>query len=165
MAREADAAGGGEGSSGTDRWISNASAPPPPYSELGTSTTHSPIERYVRADGKIGVLVSQSYQGSWSTKVRILLDPRDPTSPAKTRRMEEIALFDKEVVAAVLEGHTGQAKTIAMAKMGLPSQNCYYFDHVELKVVWVAPGDEFEVADAPGFERVRLKNAIQFWRA
>lgn len=165
MTLEADVAGGGEGSSGTDRGISNASTPPPPYSELGDSTTHPPVERYVRADGKIGVLISQNYQGSWSTRIRILLDPSDPASSARTRRMEEIALFDKEVVAAVLEGDTRQARTIALANMGLSSQDCYCFEHVQLRVAWVVPGDEFEIADSPGFERVRLKNAIQFWRA
>ena len=155
----------GEGSSGTDRGISTASIPPPPYSVLGNSTTHPPVERYVGADGRVGVLISQSHQGSWSTRVRILLDPMDPASVAKARRMEEIALFDREVIENFLDGDIRQAKTIAMAKMGVPSQFCHWFDQVELTIAWVAPGEEFEVANSPGFERVRLKNAIQFWRA
>lgn len=161
--REDDASRGGEGSSGTGRRILNPPTPSPPYSHTDNSSTLPPVERYARADGKIGVVISQGYHGGWSTKLRVLLDPRASDSAKRTRRMEEMALFDKDIVAAVLEGHMLQARTIAIAKMGLPKH--FSSDYVELIVVWVAPGDEFEVAYAPGFEHVRLKNFIEYWRA
>lgn len=164
-ARDADATSEIEGPPGTGREQLNGTTPPPPYAESEASTTHQPVERYVRADGKIGVIISHGHYGAWSTRIRLLFDPRDPATPGKTRRLEEVAVFDKEVVAIVLEGHIDQAKRFAMAKMGLPIQHQKTFDHVQLSVVWVAPGDEFEVAASPGFERIRVKNLIDWWRA
>ena len=162
----ADAARGGEGSFGIDSRLLNAFTPPPRYFGPESSTTHPPVERYVRADGMIGVIVSHGYyNGGWSTRVRILLDPSDPATPARSRRMEEVALFDKEIVAAVLQGKIPQARKIAIAKMGLPQVNQFAFDQVQLSVLWVAAGEEFEVADSPGFERIRRKNLVNWWRA
>lgn len=163
--REYNAERRGEGSSGTGRGTMHPSTPPPAYSESELPFSHSPVERYIRGDGKIGVIMSTGYDGGWSTKIRILLDPSDPTNLWKTRKMQEVAIFDKEVVAAVLEGHNQQALMIGVAKMGLPIQNRNSFNNVQLSIGWVNPGDEFEVADAPGFEMIRLKNFIDWWRA
>lgn len=163
IAREADTTRGGEDSSGAGRETFNARTPPPPYSQTDSSSTLPPVERYVRADGRIGVLVSDGHHGGWSSGTRLLFDPRDPTTPEKTRRMQEIALFDKEVITAVLTGHTPQAMTIAKAKMGMLNQ--FPVDNVGLKVVWLGPGDEFEVLDHLGSERIRMKDLIEFWRA
>lgn len=155
-------ASGGEGPSDLVRRTIDTPTPPPPYSQMENSSTVQPVERFIRADGKIGVVIAQGHNGRTS-KVRLLFDPRDPASQGKTRRMEEIALFDTDVVAAVLEGHAEQAKVILLAKMRLPNQ--YYFSNLDLKVMWLAPGDEFEVAKAFESESIRYKKLVHWWRA
>ena len=77
--------------------------------------------------------------------------------------MEEIAMFDKDIVAAVLAGDIPQARAVAIKKMGLPGQ--FYRDNTDLRVVWVARGDQFEVISTAECEEIRQMEAIEFWRA
>ena len=140
-----------------------ARSPPPPYTQCDDSLAQRPIERYIRADGMVGLIVSQGIFGSWSTRVGLLLDPSNPANSSITRRMQEVAIFDKDIVAAVLAGDIPRAKVIGLMKMGWPSRFCP--DDMELRIKWVALGDEFEIADGPGYEFVRLKKAIDWWRA
>ena len=181
--READEAGADESAPWMDRGMINASTPPPPYTQTDNLSTQTSVERFVRDDGKVAVVVSYSpgwedviFNGShslpgftnptpngWSTRVGLILDPRDPASSARTRKMEEIAMFDKDIVTAVLDRDVPRANAIALAKMGLSKE--FAPNHTQLKVQWVTRGDEFVIADSPAFERVRLKRAIRFWRA
>lgn len=122
-----------------------------------------PVERYVRDDGKVGLILSNGFFSGWSTRIRLVLDPMEPSFPRRARRMEEIAIFDKDIVAAVLAGDIPRARAVAIKKMKLPRH--FSRDNTDLRVVWVARGDEFEVISAPESEEIRLKEAIEFWRA
>ena len=153
----------GEGLLSTGGVRVDTPTPPPPYSQINDSVTPRPVERYVRADGKIGLVASQGSDAGWSTRVGILLDPSNLDNAPRTRRMEEIAIFDKDIVAAVLTGDMQRAKAIGLTKIGWPIK--FYTDQMALRIVWVAAGEEFEIMDGPGFERVRLKRAIDWWRA
>ena len=79
------------------------------------------------------------------------------------RRMQEISVFDKDVVAAVLDGDTARARGIAEEKIGM--RNHFSPAKTELRVEWVKPGDEFEIVEDPICERIRMKRDIEFWRA
>ena len=129
----------------------------------GSLYIRPPVERYYRPDGKIGVIASQGFIGGWSTRVGLLLDPSILANSGRTRRMQEIAMFDRDIIAAILAGDTPRAKAIGLTKMGWPTQFCP--DDMELRVEWLVPGEEFEIMEGPGFERVRLKRAIDWWRA
>ena len=122
-----------------------------------------PVERYVRADGKVGLILSYGFFSGWSTRIRLVLDPMEPSFPRRARRMEEIAIFDKDIVAAVLTGDIPRARAVAIKKMKLARD--FSRDNTDLRVVWVARGDEFEIISAPESEEIRLKEAIEFWRA
>ena len=115
----------------------------------------------MRPDGSVGVVISNSPYGGWSTIFQIRLDPRIPGTPAKPRKMEEIALFDKDIVAAVLADDIPRVRATAIAKMGLP--NSFRFDDVELVVEWVDAGEEFEVVKYTDFEFIRRKRLIVWW--
>ena len=181
--READEAGAVESAPWMDRGMIDATTPPPPYTQTYNLSTPSSVERFVRDDGKVAVVVSFSmgwqdaiFNGppslpgftnpapnGWSSRVRLILDPSDPATYARTRKMEEIAMFDKDIVTAVLDRDVPRARAIALAKMGLSKQ--FAPNHTQLKVEWVARGEEFVIADSPAFEFVRLKRGIRFWRA
>lgn len=135
--------------------------PPPPYSRTDISSSPPSVERYMRPDGSVGVVISNSPYGGWSTNFQIRLDPRIPGMPAKTRKMEEISLFDKDIVAAVLADDIPRVRATAIAKMGLP--NSFRFDDVELVVEWVDAGEEFEVVKYTDFEFIRRKRLIVWW--
>ena len=92
-----------------------------------------------------------------------MLDPRLPDSMARTRRLEEIAILDRDIVAAVLAGDIRREREIAVAKMELP--NHFTPESIELRVLWLCPGDEFEVMADPSCETIRHKRGIKFWRA
>ena len=162
--QKTEAARGGENSSQIDKAAMNASTSKPPDSPIDPSLRPPSVERYIRADGKIGVVISHGFYGGWSTKLRLVLDPSDPTNWPRTRRMQEIAVFDKDIVAAVLAGDIQRARAVALEKMGL-SEHFSPPAFSELRVEWVTLGDEFEVTDDSGCEKVRLKNSIYFWRA
>ena len=141
----------------------NAPTPPPPYSRIDNSILRGPVERCFRPDGRVGVIASQGWIGGWSTRVGVLLDPSNLANASRTRRMQEIAMFDKEIITAILGGDTPRAKAIGLMKMGWPTKFCP--DDMGLRVEWLAPGEEFEIMDGPGFERVRIKSHIDWWRA
>ncbi len=147
---------------GTDRGTTNTLTPPPPYSQTDNLSGPPPVERYVRADGKIAVIVSNGHCIGWSTRVQLLLDVSIPANASRARRMEEIAIFDKDVVAAVLAGDTPRARAIAVAKMEWPFQ---VFADIELKILWLAPRDEFEVTYDLEYERIRRREEVEWWRA
>lgn len=78
-------------------------------------------------------------------------------------KREEIALFDKNVVAAVLAGKVALAKELFKAKVESLGDFCT--DGMDLRVEWVNPGEEFEVAEYDGMESIRLRSRVHFWRA
>ena len=124
--------------------------PPPP-----------PVERYVRADGKIGVIISPDHGGAWSSQDRDLLDP-EMTAEQRLKR-EEIALFDKDIVELVLAHQVVQAKELFKAKIESVGDFCTA--GMDLQVEWVKPGEEFEVAEYDGLESIRFRRQVHFWRA
>ena len=165
--REASAPRGGDYFQHAEAGITDTQTPPPPYSQTDNLSGLPPVERYVRADGKIAVIISNRRCSGWSTRVQLLLDLSIPANASRARRMEEIAIFDKDVVAAVLAGDTSRARAIAVAKMEWPSQ--FFPDNIELRILWVARGDEFEItydlAYDLEYERIRRKEEVEWWRA
>lgn len=163
---EDQAAKGGETFPQIDEVMMNAPTHQPPQFQTIIASKPlpaPPVERYVRADGKIGVVIGHGFNGGWSSRLRLVLDPSNPANWPRTRKMQEIALFDKDIVTAVLAGDIQSARMVAVEKMELPKQ----FSPVttELRVEWLAPGEEFEVLNPVGYERVKLKSLIEFWRA
>ena len=123
-----------------------------------------PIERYITDDGKIGVLVSVGPDSAWSTCIRQTYDPKEHTREvvAKQRWREEVTIFDKDVIGAFLEGDIILAKDVAEEKIGLLENP---LEITDLRVEWVAPGDEFVVERGPHGERVTIINDIVTWQA
>lgn len=163
---EDEAARGGETFARIDEVMMNApTREPPKFQSIIASKPlpAPPVERYVRGDGKIGVVVAHGFDGGWSSRLRIGLDPRNPANWLRGRNMQEIALFDKDIVAAVLAGDIQLARMVAVGKMELSKQ--FSPPTTELRVVWLAPGEEFEVIDPAMHERVKMKSFLEFWRA
>lgn len=161
-----EAARGGETVSLIDEVLMNdPTRQPPQFKTIIASKPlpAPPVERYVRDDGMIGVVIAHGFDGGWSSKLRLVLDPSNPANWPRRRKMQEIALFDKDIVAAVLAGDIQLARSVAIGKMELSKQ--FASLTTELRVVWLAPGEEFEVLDPCGYERVKLKCLIDFWRA
>ncbi|KAF2416404.1 hypothetical protein EJ08DRAFT_106856 [Tothia fuscella] len=131
-----------------------------------------PVERYVR-NGKVGVIVSAcfggghtAYRGFDTHHSKIVYDvsedERNHETPEK-RQDGEILLFDKDVIEALLKQDFEGGGILAMKKMGrtwMPR-----WEKGTRNVVWVDIGEEFEIEEYDGLERVRLKKHVSWWKA
>lgn len=108
------------------------------------------VKRYIDEDTKkVAVLISPWHGAGWSTWA----GPRGGS--------EEIALFDHEIVNAVLNGNRAEAGRIAEAKI----PDFYSEGAKQLKIVWVDQGQEFRVSEYDGHEELHLKENVKFWKA
>lgn len=122
-----------------------------------------PVERYVRGDGRVGVVLADGLDHGWSTHFRLLLDARIPSHWPKMRSIQEIALFDKDIVAAVVAKNMRLARKVAAEKMEMSENFCPL--NTNLRVEWLAPGEEFEVREPAARETVKWRKLMEFWRA
>lgn len=87
-------------------------------------------------DGKVAVLVSADYGAGWSTWCG---DEHLPD-----------ALFDAEIVQAVLSGNHAKAEKIATQKY----KDCYAGGVHTLEVEWVPVGSRFYIQEYDGAEQL-----------
>jgi len=103
------------------------------------------VEKYIREDGMVGVLVSPGFGSGWSTWAE--------------RGEEEAMLFDKRIVQAVLDGKSEEEIT-AIADEVAPDS--YKGGAEQLEVEWVTPGTFFEIGEYDGSESLRYFGQIDF---
>lgn len=104
---------------------------------MSLSSFPAVVSRYIRpSDGKVGVLICPGQGRGWSTAC----------SPFDV----ETALFDADIVAAVLAHDSRRAAMLAEAK--IPG---FVATHAQqLVVAWMSPGEEFWVGGLRGHEFV-----------
>jgi hypothetical protein len=103
------------------------------------------VEKYIREDGMVGVLVSPGYGAGWSTWAR----------PAE----EEAMLFDKRIVQAVLD-EKSEEEIVAISNEVAPES--YKGGAEQLEVEWVTPSTFFEIQEYDGNESLRYFGQIDF---
>ncbi|KAL8690383.1 MAG: hypothetical protein Q9218_004162 [Villophora microphyllina] len=107
-----------------------------------------PVERYIdEKTQKVAVLVDPGYGGYWSSYQR--------------GKAIEIALFDREIVKAVLDENYEEAERLT--KIKLP--HVLAGEVRNLMVEWVDQGDEFWISEYDGDETLHLKKDFPFYRA
>ncbi len=94
------------------------------------------VEKFIK-DGKIAVLYSPGYGAGWYTW---------------NEGYGDVLVFDKDIVAAVLEGDNTKAEQIAEEKC----PDAYLGGAHSLKIMWLNPGDEFEITEYDGSESVHV---------
>ena len=104
------------------------------------------IEKLIREDGKVAVLIHADYGAGWSSTA--------------FGREEEI-LFDKDIARAVLGKDFELVKSIATQKY--PDECLLGFDRI--KVVWIPAGEEFRITEYDGYERIHLKKHEHYYTA
>ncbi|KAI4202250.1 MAG: hypothetical protein LQ350_002634 [Teloschistes chrysophthalmus] len=77
------------------------------------------------------------------------------------QRYIDIALFDREIVEAVLDEDFEEAARLATVK--LPCVDPEEVRHLD--VVWVDQGDEFWIGEYDGWEMLHLKKNFPFYQA
>ena len=101
--------------------------------EKSTKVTIMNCEKYIK-DGKVAVLYSPNFGAgwySWNTDTPELL-------------------FDKDIVAAVLDNNLDKAEEVAIDKY----PTCYLGGVRDLTVKWLEPGTQFEINEYDGFESI-----------
>ncbi|KAL9581436.1 MAG: hypothetical protein Q9212_003900 [Teloschistes hypoglaucus] len=119
-----------------------------PQYRSSAAAASDPVQRYIDVKTqKVAVLVSPGYGCYWSSY--------------QYGKDIEIALFDCEIVKAVLDEDFEEAERLATAK--LP---CVLPEEVRsLVVVWVDQGDEFWISEDDGWEMLHLKKSFPFYQA
>jgi hypothetical protein len=93
------------------------------------------MDKYIK-DGKVAVLYSPGYGAGWYTW---------------NQDHPEI-VFDKDIVAAVLEGDKNKAEKITKEKY----PGVYTGGADDLEISWLHPGTEFEIEEYDGNESIHI---------
>ncbi|KAL8634279.1 MAG: hypothetical protein Q9228_008127, partial [Teloschistes exilis] len=108
----------------------------------------NPVERYIdEKTQKVAVLVSPGYGGWWSSYQR--------------GKDIEIALFDREIVKAILDENYEEAERLADAKLSSGTPGPVR----DLVVKWVDQGQEFWISEYDCWEMLHLKKNFPCYRA
>ncbi len=108
----------------------------------------STIDRYIRDDGKVGVLLSPGYGAGWSTW---------------DRQNSEFLCLDKQLITMILEeDYTGAAKRVQDVTK---SETVEEDDLRCLVVDYVPQGVLFRINEYDGHETVELFHVSSFFKA
>ena len=121
-----------------------------PISYGTQNTSEADMKKYIRKDGKVAVLYSSSYGSGWY----------------HSHKIAEL-VFDPVVVEMVLKQEPkktiiGYCKSTYSADIW---DTCYYVDVDTLSIAWIDQGEEFEIREYDGSERVELKKDFQWFIA
>ena len=104
-------------------------------------------KKYITQDGLVAVLVSPVFGAGWSTWAH------DPD-------VKEALIFDSVLVELVLSGDFDSAARYAEHKY-----DAYAGGAEDLTVKWVPQGEQFEIAEYDGSERLRIISQCKFHTA
>ena len=115
------------------------------------------VEKYIREDGKVAVLVSPGYGAGWSTW--------------NYSNDRDFLLFDKTLVEMVLEFDSQEPKNEHSLEIFKEKVNAYlvgvgigiYLGGLsDVCVEWLNPGTEFVIDEQDGYECLVLKEETQW---
>lgn len=108
------------------------------------------IERKYNEEGEVAVLISPGYGAGWSTWAN--------------DEIQELLVFDKDIVEAVLADDKVRAGEIASAK----AMSIYGEGHVydgglrDIEVVWLPKGTQFKIDEYDGYESLEVLGQMTF---
>lgn len=112
------------------------------------------VEKYVREDGKIAVLVSAGYGAGWSTWNTV------------DEELAEALLFDADVVKMVLEDREDEIEAFVTAKYKDKTDDGWNYlvtaGAKDLYVEWVNKGERFVIDEYDGAEHL-VRETETYW--
>lgn len=110
------------------------------------------VEKYVREDGKIAVLVSVGFGAGWSTWNTV------------DEELAEALLFDADVVKMVLEGREDEIEDFVTAKYKDKADDGWLVTAgaKDLDVEWVDKGERFVIDEYDGAESL-VREKETYW--
>lgn len=109
------------------------------------------VDKYIRENGDVAVLISSGYGAGWSTW------GSDDLAEAK--------IFDKELVEAVLDyptdPHGSLARRKEIADRKFPGEYQGGLEDIK-KVAWVKPGTKFWIDEYDGAESIITEERLTF---
>lgn len=103
------------------------------------------MEKYYNEKGQVGVIVSPSFGGGWST----------------WNVDSETLMFDKELVEVVLKGDSSEIKRIAETLC----PDGYFGSFEDLEVEFLEPGTKFYIKEYDGSECIVVYNPEDYFVA
>lgn len=105
-----------------------------------------PYEKYYNDKGEVAVIYSPGYGAGWSTW---------------NSALGEAAIFDKDLVEALLAKDHLKVASIAESKY----PDAYIGGLEDAKIEWISIGDQFQITEREGYERVNIIGPSSYYIA